>query len=188
MKNTTIQIEILELLKLLAIYGPYSEINNKAYNALRGRFEKTNDRRWLVPNNAPAKAKIVELFGEAGPSVIVSVTGKHLVTCGSQLQHGGYVAASFDERKNLVWLPDGVELVSGAWDSAASTAGKTPCLTDPDAVIHIVVWRNYADTHGLKIVEELPEAPITNSLARYPDADLIAELVRRGYRVEQEIC
>jgi hypothetical protein len=84
MKNTTIQIEILELLKLLAIYGPYSESNNKAYKVLGGYFDKTNDRRWLVPNNAPAKAKIVELFGEAGPNVIVSVTGKHLVTCGSQ--------------------------------------------------------------------------------------------------------
>ena len=187
MKQNT-QIQILELLKLLAIYGPYSESNIKDYKALGGYFDKPNERRWLVPNDVPAKAKLVDLFGDSSPSVIVSVTGKHLVTCGGQLQHGGYVAASFDDRKNLVWLPDGVELVSGAWDLVASTAAKTPCLTDPDAVIHIVVRRDYAAQHGLKIVEELPEAPNTNSLARYADGDLIAELVRRGYRVEQEIC
>lgn len=187
MKTTTTQIEILELLKLLGIYGPYSEENNKAYKALGGYFDKPN-RRWLVPDNPAAKAKIIDLFGDSGPSVIVSVTGKQLVSCGAQLQHGGYVAASFDERKNLVWLPDGAELVSGAWDLAASTAAKTPCLTDPDAVIHIVVRRDYAAKHGLTIVEEIPEAPNSNPFAPYPDADLIAELVRRGYRAEQEIC
>lgn len=185
--KTIIQIEILELLKLLAILGPYSENNNKDYKSLGGYFDKPN-RRWLVPNDVPAKDKLVELFGDSSPSVIVSVTGQQLVSCGAQLQHGGYVAASFDDRKNQVWLPDGVELVSGAWDLAASTAAKTPCLTTPEAVIHFVARRDYADKHGLQIVEELPDAPNTNSLARYADGDLITELARRGCRVEQEIC
>lgn len=178
----TIQIEILEILRNISIRCPFSPKNNEAYKALHGQYEKT-PKRWLVPDNADSRSKLNELFGAASPSVVVSITPKDLIVCGSQVQLSGYVAASWDERKNCVHLPEGVDLVAGGWDQAASAASKTPCLSGPDAVLHVVVRRDYAESHDLKIVEELVDEPVSNPLAQYADSDLRTELEKRGYGI-----
>ena len=178
----TIQIEILNLGSFLAIYSPNSLQNNEHYKLLGGHFDSLN-QRWLVPNGATAQFKIAELFGQASPSVIACVTPKDLVACGCQLQTGGYVTANWDERNNSVWLHEGVEVLKGAWDLAASTTSKVPSLSSADDVLTVVLRRDFAEKHGLESVEELPEEDVTSPLSRYADNDLQSELENRGYRV-----
>lgn len=175
----TIQIQILEILKNISIHSPYSRKTNEDYKSLGGHFDKPG-RRWLVPDNAESRSKLDELFGTVSPSVIANVTQKDLVACGSQLHHGGYLVATWNDERKCVQLAEGVDFVSGSWDLAASASSKMPCLSGPDAELNIVVRRDYAEKHGLSIIEELIDEPVANPLARYADFDLKAELEGGG--------
>jgi hypothetical protein len=81
-------------------------------------------------------------------------------------------------------MADGVEVIGGEWDEAASAAHMEPHLSSPDAVLHVVIRRSMADKHGLVIVRELENQPVQNPLSPYADSDLQVELEGRGYRVE----
>jgi hypothetical protein len=75
--------------------------------------------------------------------------------------------------------------VGGTWDETTSAAHTVPCLSDPDAVLHVAVRRAMADKHGLVIIKEVENQPVQNPLAVYSASDLQVELEGRGYRVEQ---
>jgi hypothetical protein len=183
MKNT-IQIKIVVVPAGIAVHGPFNENNNAFYKSLGGRYDRLG-RRWILPNNEDAWRKLAELFGEESPIVIVVIPPGLLTIAYEQLQFCGYVIATWNTRKGCVHTPEGVEVVGGTWDEAASAAVKVPCLSDPDAVLHVAVRRAMADKHGLVIIKELENQPNQNPLAPYADSDLQVELEGRGYRVEQ---
>jgi len=83
-------------------------------------------------------------------------------------------------------LSAGVEIATGAWDVAASNEKKHPCLT-VDSTLQIVVRKDFAETRGLKIEEELDDVKISNSLQSYADSDLKEELEKRGYQVTKPV-
>jgi len=183
MKNT-IQIKIVVVPAGIAVHGPFNEKSNTEYKSLGGRYDRLG-RRWILPNNEDTWRKLAELFGEESPNVIVVIPPGLLTIFSEQLQFGGYVIAAWNAHKGCVQMPEGVELVEGAWDEVASAAHKFPCLASPDAVLHVVVRRSMADNHGLVIIKELENQPVQNPLAPYADSDLQVELEGRGYRVEQ---
>lgn len=185
MKNT-IQIKIVVVPAGIAVHGPFNEKNNATYKSLGGRYDRLG-RRWILPNNEDALRKLAELFGEESPIVIVVIPLGLLTIFSEQLQFGGYVIAAWNAHKGCVQMAEGVEVVGGTWDEAASAAHKVPCLSDPNAVLHVVVRRAMADKHGLVIIKELENQPVQNPLAVYSASDLQVELEGRGYRVEQEL-
>lgn len=169
-----------------SIRYPYNPNNNEALKKLGGRYDGLA-RRWIVPNNEASQKKIEELFGAGSPNVVACVTKKNLTASGNLVALGGYVVASWDDRNNCVRLPDGVELVEGSWDTTASATLKQPCLAGVAPAVHVVVRRDFAETHGLGIVEELVGQVPKNPLAPFADSDLQTELKDRGYRVERRL-
>jgi hypothetical protein len=140
-----------------------------------------------LPKDDDSRDKLKELFGALNCNVIALVTSKDLASVGKQLKLGGHVVANWDERQSRVSLAKtGVELLAGGWDDAASAASQTPCLSGPDAKLHVVVKRDFANRHGLTVVEELPAEPAENPMEDIPDSDLIAELRNRAYIVERD--
>ena len=166
----------------ISLRYPYNPNNNEALKMFGGRYDGLA-RRWVVPNNEASQKKIEELFGVALPNVIAFVTEKNLTASGNLVALGGYLVASWDDRKNCVRLPDGVELVQGSWDTTASATLKQPRLAGVAPAVHVVVKRDFAVTHGLGIVEELVGQVPKNPLAPFPDSDLQTELENRGYGV-----
>jgi hypothetical protein len=182
MKNT-IQIQIVVIPIGIAVHGPYNEKNNTEYKSLGGRYDRKG-RRWILPNNKDSWRKLDELFGEESTNAIVVILPGILTAYSGQLQFGGYVIAAWNASKGCVQMADGVEVIGGEWDEAASAAHMEPHLSSPDAVLHVVIRRSMADKHGLVIVRELENQPVQNPLSPYADSDLQVELEGRGYRVE----
>lgn len=182
----TIQIKIVVVPAGIAVHGPFNMKNNTAYKSLGGRYDRLG-RRWILPNNEDTWRKLAELFGEETPIVIVVIPSGLLTISSEQLQFGGYVIASWNTRKGCVQIAEGVELVGGVWNEGASAAVKVPCLSGPDAVLHVAVRRAMADKHGLVIIKELENQPIQNPLAPFADSDLRVELEGRGYRIERPL-
>ncbi len=183
----SIQINILVIPIGIAVHGPFNEQNNAIYKSLGGRFDRLG-RRWILPNNEEVWLKLAELFGEDGPIVIVVIPPRMLTIFHGQLQFGGYVIAIFNTQKGCVQVAEGVEVVGGKWDEAASAARNTPYVSNPNAVLHVVMRRSMAEKHGLTIIKELENQPIPNPLAPYADSDLQVELESRGYKVEEILC
>lgn len=183
----TIQIKILVVPAGIAVQGPFNDKNNTTYKSLGGRYDRLG-RRWILPNNDESWRKLAELFGEESPIVIVVIPPGLLTISSEQLQFGGYVIAAWNNRKGCVQMAEGVEVVGGTWDEATSAIHTVPCLSDPDAVLHVAVRRAMADKHGLVIVREVENQPVQNPLAPYADSDLQVELEGRGYSVEQVLC
>jgi hypothetical protein len=181
--KTSIQIKIVVVPAGIAVYGPFNEKNNTEYKSLGGRYDRLG-RRWILPNNEDAWRKLAELFGEESPIVIVVIPPGLLTIACEQLQFGGFVIATWNSRKGCVQTAEGVEVVGGVWDETASAAVKVPCLSNPDAVLHVAVRRAMADKHGLVIIKEVENQPVQNPLAPYADSDLRVELEGRGYHVE----
>jgi hypothetical protein len=180
------QIHIMDVLLDISVKSPYSPDNNVVFKALGGKYDK-KDNRWLLPKDDDSRSELEALFGAESCNVIALVTSKDLTTVGKQLKIGGHVVANWDERQNRVSVPKtGVELMAGGWDDAASATSQTPCLSGPDAKLHVVVKRDFAKRHGLTVVEELPAETLENPLADVPDSDLITELRNRGYIVERD--
>jgi hypothetical protein len=180
----TIQIKIVVVPAGIAVHGPFNEKNNAAYKSLGGRYDRLG-RRWILPNNEDSWRKLAELFGEESPTVIVVIHPRMLTIFHEQQQFGGYVIATWNTRKGCVQTAEGVEVVGGTWDETTSAAHTVPCLSDPDAVLHVAVRRAMADKHGLVIVKEVENQPNQNPLAPYADSDLQVELEGRGYRIER---
>ena len=180
------QIHIMNVLLDISVKSPYSPDNNEKFKHLGGEYDKPS-RRWLLPKDDDSRDKLNELFGSESCNVIARVTPKDLATVDNQLKLGGHVVANWDQRQKRVSLAKaGVELQSGGWDDAASAAHQTPCFSGPNAVLHIVVKRDFATKHGLTVVEELPYEHLDNPLAVYSDADLQAELRNRGYVIDRD--
>jgi hypothetical protein len=180
------QIHIMDVLLDISVKSPYSPDNNEAFKALGGEYDKS-DKRWLLPKDDDSRSELDGLFGSDSCNVIALVTSKDLTSVGKQLKIGGHVVANWDERQKRVSLPKtGVELIAGGWDDAASATRETPCLSGPDAKLHVVVKRDFAKRHGLTVVAELPAEPVENPLKDIPDSDLISELRNRGYIVERD--
>ena len=183
--NTTPQITIIEVPSGLAISSPFNPKNNEVFKELHGHFER-DGRRWILQPTVECKSKIAELFGEESPNVVARVTEHDFSICDKQLVLGGYVVASWDDRNNTIRMPAGVEIATGAWDVAASNEKKHPCLT-VGSTLKMVVRKDFAETHGLDIEEELDEVEVKNPLRPYADSDLKVELEHRGYRVEKPV-
>jgi hypothetical protein len=184
--KTTIQIQIVVIPIGIAVYGPYNEKNNTEYKSLGGRYDHKG-RRWILPNNKDSWRKLDELFGEESPSAIIVILPGILTAYSGQLQFGGYVIATWNAHKGCVRMAEGVEVIGGEWDEAASAAHFEPRLSSPDAVLHVVIRRSMAQKHGLVIIEELKNEPLQNPLMVFADSDLQVELEGRGYKVERSV-
>lgn len=180
----TIQIKIVVVPAGIAVHGPFNEKNNAAYKSLGGRYDRLG-RRWILPNNEDTWRKLAELFGEESQIVVVVISQGMLSVYSEQLHFCGYVIATWNTRKGCVQMAEGVELVGANWDEVASATNKAPCLSDPDAVMHVAIRRAMAEEYGLFIIKELENQPVQNPLAAYSASDLQVELEGRGYRVEQ---
>ena len=181
----TIQILIAPIVAGISVKGPYHPLANESYKKAGGKYDKIG-RRWILPDTVQSWDLIDELFGHSSMLVLAEVNGKLLATTGNQLVIDGYVVATWSTYKSCIILAEGVYLVEGSWDDAASAAAQAPCLTAGDAKYHLVVRSDFAMRHGLQIVEELGEQILTNRLSVFSDAELIAELRNRGYRVERD--
>lgn len=181
-----IQVKIVVVPAGIAVHGPFNENNNTAYRSLGGRYDRLG-RRWILPNNADTWRKLDELFGEESPSAIVVILPGILTVSSGQLQFGGYVIATWNTHKGCVQMAEGVEVIGGEWDEAASAAHMEPRLSSPDAVLHVVIRRSMADKHGLVIIEVLENEPLHNPLLIFADSDLQVELEGRGYKVERSV-
>jgi len=183
--NKIPQITITDVPFGIAIASPFHPKNNDEFRRLHGHFEKEG-HCWILPPTVESKLKIAELVGKKSPNVVAKVPKHDLSVCDSHLVLGGHVAASWDERKKTIRIPAGVEIASGAWDTIASEEKKYPCLT-VESTLKMVVRKDFAETHGLDIEEELDEVEVTDSLRHYPDSAIKVELEHRGYRVERPV-
>jgi hypothetical protein len=182
--NVTPQFKIIEVPSGIAIHSPFHPKNNGDFRDLHGHFERES-RRWLLPPNALSESKIAELFGKESPNVVAQVTPNDLTVVENHLVIGGYAIAHFDARSNCVRMPDGVEIASGEWDVAASIENKYPWMVGSSITLKVVVRKDFAETHGLKIEEELGYQVFKNPLQPFADSDLKEEIEKRGYRVEK---
>lgn len=183
MQNTS-QIQIFAIPGGIAIYSPFNLKNNEFFRKLHGQYDKFG-RRWILPENPETESEIATLFGKPSSNVVARVPKNELIIRDNQLVHGGYLAASWDERNNSIKMPVGVEIATGSWDLVASAENQHPCIAGGDGSLKVVVRKDYAENHGLQVMEELGFDQFSNPLEPFSDADLQVELENRGYRVER---
>jgi hypothetical protein len=184
--KTTLQIQIAPIVSGISVKTPFHPLNNAEYKKVGGKYDKTGPSpRWVLPDNDDSWDLLHKLFGAKGLIVVAAVDGKCLTTTGNQLVLGGYLVAQWDTRKSCIRVAEGVVLVDGIWDEAASATAQAPCMTPADTKFQVVVRRDFALKNGLAIVQELGEEVLINPLSVFTDAELIQELRNRGYRVEK---
>jgi len=101
---------------------------------------------------------------------------------------GGYLLAFRKGRDYPARMAPGVELVSGSFSSSCGSRNHPGLGDSEDAVYRLQVYRSFAEREGLEIEEQEEPArtPVENSaLSSVPDAELIAELTRRGYTINK---
>jgi hypothetical protein len=194
---TKTQIEITSQGGTVSISAPYSESNNEIFRSRGGKFDRDSSS-WTFSDSPSVAAMVSDLFGDDSSLVTVSLQGSDLTQygqgqfreVGNQWKLGGYVIGSRRFRDSRVESPEGVTLFEGNWESRGGSQKSPRVTSSGDIVIHAVVRRCFAERHNLNIVGQEQEVPTpepiqeTNPLAQYTDAQLIAELTRRGHLVE----
>jgi hypothetical protein len=172
-----IQIRIEETEQSIKLYAPYSPLNNKDYKSRGGRWDKDSSA-WVFPKTEATQKMLAELFGAPSEIVTAKVEYKDIEVFENFWQCGGYVVASRRGRDYPARIADGVQVTKGQFrDSCGSAKNPKVGYSSDGLEFSLVCYRSFAESKKLEIVSVDSSF---NPLAAFSDAQLLAEIKRRG--------
>lgn len=173
------QVRIEETEDNIKVVAPYSPTNNKVYKETDGKWDAAASA-WVFPKTEATQRMLAELFGAQSEIVTAKLVGaKDITICDNFWQVGGYVIASRRGRDNPVNVADGVQVTAGTFRAFCGSV-KHPAvgyLGQDGLAFTLVCYRSFAEAHELEIVSVDSSF---NPLAAFSDAQLLAEIKRRG--------
>ena len=172
-----IQIRIEETEQAIKLYAPYSPSNNKDYKSRGGKWNKDSSV-WEFPKTEATQKMLTELFGAPSEIVTAKLEYADVEAIDNFWQCGGYVVASRRGRDYPVRIADGVQVTKGQFRDSCGSA-KNPKVGDSSDGLEfsLVCYRSFAESKKLEIVSVDSSF---NPLAAFSDAQLLAEIKRRG--------
>jgi len=172
-----IQIKIEETEQSIKLYAPYSPANNKFYKEAGGKWDKDSSA-WVFPKTEATQKMLAELFGAPSEIVTAKVEYKDIEVFENFWQVGGYVIASRRGRDYPAQVATGIQTTAGTFKRSCGSV-KNPKVGDSSDGLEfsLVCYRSFAESKKLEIVSVDSSF---NPLAAFSDAQLLAEIKRRG--------